>query len=282
MSQGDLSDIFGWLKKPELFAPSTASLWDDEHISKGMLAAHLHPDWDAASRNHQFIGESVDWIIKYSHLSAGQRLLDLGCGPGLYTQQFASQGLNVTGIDLSRRSVSYARKQATQAGLDITYICGDYLEHSFDEQFDLITMIYCDFGVLADDSRDRLLSKVWDLLLPGGLFIFDVWTPRRFDDQLERTWWEQHSSGYWRPHPYLGLMAHYKYPEDHTELDQYVIIDENRNVEVYRCWDRYYTPKSIEQVMLPRGFGNLEFYGDVRGKHYDDRCDTLCLAARKP
>ena len=31
--------------KPELYAPSTGKFWDDEHISKGMLEAHLNPNW---------------------------------------------------------------------------------------------------------------------------------------------------------------------------------------------------------------------------------------------
>ena len=31
--------------KPELYAPSTDKFWDDEHISKGMLEAHLNPNF---------------------------------------------------------------------------------------------------------------------------------------------------------------------------------------------------------------------------------------------
>ena len=38
--------IFG---KPELYAPSTGNFWDDKHISKGMLEAHLDPDINAAT-----------------------------------------------------------------------------------------------------------------------------------------------------------------------------------------------------------------------------------------
>lgn len=41
------------LKRPELWQRSAASLWDDPHISKGMLKAHLDPEIDAASRRHE-------------------------------------------------------------------------------------------------------------------------------------------------------------------------------------------------------------------------------------
>ena len=35
--------------KPPLYSQSTNKFWDDEHISKGMLEAHLNPNWDAAT-----------------------------------------------------------------------------------------------------------------------------------------------------------------------------------------------------------------------------------------
>ena len=58
------SKLLSYLARPELYAPSSAPFWDDEHISKGMLATHLDPEWDAASRNHLFIDKSVEWISR--------------------------------------------------------------------------------------------------------------------------------------------------------------------------------------------------------------------------
>ncbi len=48
--------------KPKLYAPSTKKFWDDEHISKGMLEAHLNPNWDVATRKPEFLDKSVNWI----------------------------------------------------------------------------------------------------------------------------------------------------------------------------------------------------------------------------
>ena len=53
--------------KPKIYEPSTSKFWDDEHISKGMLEAHLNPEWDAATRNHQFITKSVEWIASIAN-----------------------------------------------------------------------------------------------------------------------------------------------------------------------------------------------------------------------
>jgi len=42
-----IKDLFLLLRKPTLWQRSCEPFWDDEHISKGMLEAHLNPDWDA-------------------------------------------------------------------------------------------------------------------------------------------------------------------------------------------------------------------------------------------
>jgi 2-polyprenyl-3-methyl-5-hydroxy-6-metoxy-1,4-benzoquinol methylase len=91
-----------------------------------MLKAHLDPTWDAASRNHAFIAKSVDWITQIAPPMQYMKLLDLGCGPGLYAERFNTKGYEVTGIDYSHRSLDYARNSALQNGSDITYIYQDY------------------------------------------------------------------------------------------------------------------------------------------------------------
>ena len=68
-------------ERPLPYTQSTAPFWDDEHISKGMLAAHLNPDVEAATRNLDFIRKSVDWISGIRYSLDENKLLDLGCGP---------------------------------------------------------------------------------------------------------------------------------------------------------------------------------------------------------
>ncbi len=46
--------------RPRLFDKGTAILWDDDHISKNMLKAHLDPDTDAASRKYAIIDSTLD------------------------------------------------------------------------------------------------------------------------------------------------------------------------------------------------------------------------------
>ena len=77
-----ISKFFALLQKPALWQRSSELFWDDEHISKGMLEAHLNPDWDAASRKHHYIDRSVEWLK--SIIPTGSKILDLGCGLRTY------------------------------------------------------------------------------------------------------------------------------------------------------------------------------------------------------
>ncbi len=127
---------------------SSSVFWDDEHISKHMLEAHLNPNSDGASRRHSFIQQSADWIAEYCNRGNGKGLLDLGCGPGIYSELLADKGFYVTGIDLSKSSIEYAKRQAAERQKDIQYRCQDYRD-----EFDVVILIYCDFGVLSPQSR---------------------------------------------------------------------------------------------------------------------------------
>ena len=50
-------------QRPEpLSVYATPEFWDDPHISAQMLAHHLDPGTSAASRTHEFIDRSVDWL----------------------------------------------------------------------------------------------------------------------------------------------------------------------------------------------------------------------------
>ncbi len=169
--------------KPEAFASSTAPFWNDEHISKNMLAAHLHPDWDAATRKMETVEKTVQYIHSIASKLQGKKILDLGCGPGIYAEKFYELGYNVTGVDISERSINYAIENAKKYNYDIKYILSDYTTLKSKEKYDIILMIFCDYGVLSPDNRKKVLEYVYESLSDNGLFIFDVFTP---NDKLGR------------------------------------------------------------------------------------------------
>src|SRR5262245_855909 len=221
----DLALLDRLVARPRPFAPHGAPFWDDPHIGRSMLAAHLDPDREAASRPHARIDREVDWIARQLDLRPGAAVLDLGCGPGLYCSRLARRGLRVTGIDYSDVAVSYARGQAARDGLAIDYRLADYRTLDLVGAFDVVLLIYYDFGVLVDAERDEVLRRAARALRPGGRFVFDVLTPPVLGRRAgQRTWSLCSDGGFWREDAYLALTASYHYPALDAEVDQIVVL----------------------------------------------------------
>lgn len=269
------NELKKYITKPRLYTPSTNKFWDDEHISKGMLEAHLNPDLEAASRKHEFLDKSVNWISKIALSSQYKLLLDLGCGPGLYAERFKNAGYCVTGMDFSKRSIEYAKEQTLINKSNIEYHYQNYLTINYIEQFDVITLIYCDYAALSFMDRLTLLKKVYQALKPGGKFIFDVFTPvmRKAESHL---WQYSDKGGFLSEKSHICLESVYQYDdEDKTELRQYIIITEDA-VNCYNIWDHFFTRDALLSEIQAIGFSTFEFYGDIAGKEFSQTGETIC------
>jgi SAM-dependent methyltransferase len=273
-------ELIKYAKKPELYALGTDVLWDDEHISKGMLEAHLNPDLDAASRNHKFIDTSVAWIAKISPPSKYKKLLDLGCGPGLYAERFSKAGYDVTGVDFSKRSIDYAKGQSALNNSEIDYQYQNYLTLDYNEQFDVITLIYTDYCVLSKKDRLALLKIVHRSLKPNGKFIFDVSAQSKIASE-GHSWNYHENGGFFSDKPHVHLNALYLYNgENDVELAQHIIISDE-GVKSYHVWHNYFTKEKLLAEIQPLKFNNIELYGDVAGKEYVNDGELICAILTK-
>ena len=268
------------MSKPELYEKGTMELWTDEHISKGMIEAHLNPNFDGATRNHETVRKIVKWIGEVAPAKKYRNLLDLGCGPGIYAEKFYSAGYNVTGVDFSQRSIDYAKNSAHEKNLPVTYFQCDYLSMDFKEEFDLVTLIYCDFGVLSTDDRANLLKKIHAALKPNGLLIFDVFTPHQYVNCEENKNWEYAENGFFSAEPHLYLNALYRYDELNTFCKQHIIMTE-RDIKHINVWEHTFTKDELSQVLSSAGFSVKNFYGNVAGLHYCDSGKEICIIAKK-
>jgi SAM-dependent methyltransferase len=268
-------------ERPPPFAPGVPDFWDDPHISSSMLAAHLDPTRDAASRRPEVIDRSVRWLLDILDLQPGDTLLDLGCGPGLYCERFARAGLGVTGIDVSQRSIDYAIEHAEARRLAVEYIHGDYLNLEYRNAFDAIVLIYGDLCTLAPESRDRLLRAVHAALKQGEMLALDVTTPRHHAHTATLNRWQASDAGFWRPSPHLVLTQGFAYPERDLYLEQYIVVEADGAAAVYRNWFQDYTYATITELLEGHGFHVASVWGDLTGKPYDNTSEWIGVIARK-
>ncbi len=258
-----ISKIISHTVRPALYEKGTAFMWTDEHISKQLLDIHLDPEVNLASRKRTTILKTIDWIMKKMPDDKPLKILDLGCGPGLYTSILAQRGHDVTGVDISKYSIEYAKKEAARQNLNIRYIHSDYLDLDLEaESFDLVILIYTDLGVLFPGDRDQLMRFVFGGLKKRGMFVFDVLRDNELERKVTPVAWEAVEKGFWRNKPYLALSNSFIYEEQKVILYQHTIIDKD-NLEVYRFWTHYFSETDVRKMIQDHGFEISDVSDDV-------------------
>jgi SAM-dependent methyltransferase len=108
-------------------------------------------------------------------VTAGTRVLDLACGPGVHVVPLARHGARVTGVDLSEAMLARARTACERAGVSARLTRADMLEYIEPGAYDLVINMYTSFGYFTDPGDNlTVLRNACTNLAPGGALIIDV------------------------------------------------------------------------------------------------------------
>lgn len=282
MTSNPILSIFDKASKPPLFEPGEPKFWDDPYISNSMLEAHLDQTHNGASRKNVEIEKTIHHLTTASDiLKAGDRVLDLGCGPGLYSNRLSCKGMKLTCIDISPRSIDYARSQAAKEGLNIEYICADFFKIEYEMAFDSVLQFYGEICTYSDEKRDLLLRLIHRALKDDGVFIFDVSTRElRLREGVKNRWYVS-EAGFWRQGRHLILEEGFDYPENNTWLNQYTVIDEDCTVMTYRLWIHDYSLETISEVLKQNGFKIENVWNSLSGEQFREGGDWIAIVAKK-
>ncbi|NPV07905.1 MAG: class I SAM-dependent methyltransferase [Anaerolineae bacterium] len=116
----------------------------------------------------------------YAGTELGQReksLLDVCCGTGQLARYFLERGYRVTGVDLSPAMLKYARENNRDhvASGQARFLRADASSFRLKESFGLAASTYDALNHLPDEEAlAGCFRSVYDALLPGGTFIFDL------------------------------------------------------------------------------------------------------------
>lgn len=274
-----LKTVLQQLEKPALYQPG-APLWTHPHIAGEMLKAHLDPDTDAASYRPALREAICQQLSDAFALRPGSRVVDVGCGPGLYCRKLAEQGVCVTGVEQSDPSLRYAKSICT--GLDAAFLQQSYINPFGVDAFDAAMMISQDYGVLSPEARRQLLQNILKALVPDGYFAMDVATQAAYQARVREpsTAWEMCDGGFWRAEPYLLLHALYAYPQQQALCDLYAVLTEQEET-VYRNWQTFFTPQTLREELTAAGFRVEAVWSGLDGQTWKEDSPVLGVLCRK-
>jgi SAM-dependent methyltransferase len=116
--------------------------------------------------------QEIEFLVGALDLRPGQRVLDVGCGPGRHAYALAERGIEVVGVDISQRFVDIAREGAPPGA---SFVRGDARDLRFDAEFDAaVSLCQGAFGLAGGpaaplDADGEVLAVIARALRPGGV-----------------------------------------------------------------------------------------------------------------
>ncbi|MGQ0847559.1 MAG: class I SAM-dependent methyltransferase [Actinomycetota bacterium] len=135
----------------------------------------------------------------------GQRVLDAGCGPGLYAEELVARGAEVVALDHSPKMVDLARRRLGERATVRLHDLIDPFDWLEDESFDAALLALVIHHL---DDRVMVLRELRRVLRPGGRLVVSTHHPTAdwirvggsyfTVEMVEETWNEGWSVRFWR------------------------------------------------------------------------------------
>lgn len=267
---------------PEPWAEGDNIPWDDPEFSERMLAEHLCREHDRASRRPSIIDKHVDWIHRYLLSAKPSRILDVCCGPGLYTSRLADAGHECVGIDYSPASIAYAKREAEKRKLRCEYTFRDVRTVDFGDGFDLVMLTYGELNVFRPADALKILKKARRALADGGLLLLEPHTYAVVKTIGERpASWYSAETGLFSGRPHICLTESFWDEATETTTVRYFVVDAaSGEVPRYAQTFQAYKDEEYRAVLEKAGFGAVEFYPSFGDPGDEPASDFVVIVAR--
>tara|TARA_B100000767_G_scaffold247624_1_gene248008 strand:+ start:2433 stop:3167 length:735 start_codon:yes stop_codon:yes gene_type:complete len=132
------------------------------------------------NRNHEEARKFINKIIEHLNLKPKSKVLDAGCGKGRHSIEIEKLGHIVTGIDLSKNSIKFA-KQFENSNLN-------FLVHDISKplniEFNLVLNLFTSFGYYEKDKDLEILLSLEKNLDKNGTGVIDFFNIKNVKDNL--------------------------------------------------------------------------------------------------
>jgi len=216
----------------------------------------------------------VSRLIELVDANEDMKVLDLCCGVGRHSIEFAKRGYDVTGVDKTGHYLQDARQRAKEEGADIEFVKDDMRDFKRNEKFDIVINLFTSFGYFEEEEENvKVLENVYESLKTDGKFILDVMgkeiIARIF---IEKDWNEFEGD--------FKLMER-SIEKDWSWLNNRRIKITDEGVKEYNVSHWLYSAKELKDMLKNVGFSSVDVYGGFDGRDYDEEADRLVVVGKK-
>ena len=240
--------------------------WDEPGFSQRMLDEHLSQRHDLASRRTEWIDRQAAWIHQRLLNETPSRILDLGCGPGLYAHRLARLGHEVRGIDFGPASIDYARRHIPE-GASCEFAQADIRHGDFGGPFDLVLLLYGEMNVFAPPEIAGILARARASLAPSGRLVVEAHRPEAVEE-MGRGEPSEYSaeSGLFSDSPHHCRTESRWLPGHQVAIQTFTVTEtETGRVQTYRSTTKSWPDGALAELFVKAGFSPPAPYDDWPG-----------------
>ena len=226
------------------------------------------PRWERAV-------EEVEATLKLMELSPGVPVLDLCCGVGRHSLEFARRGYRVTGVDRNAQFLAEARRRAADEGLEVEFVEEDMRRFCRPESFDGALNYFTSFGYFEDREDDkRVLRNLFESLRPGGKLVMDLLGKEKLARVFQERRWHRCEDG-------TLLLEEAKLADDWGVVGGRWILVKNGERKEFTHRIRLYSAAELKAVLRDVGFDSVRCFGNLELDPYDHTAQRLLVLATK-
>ena len=167
-------------------------------------------------------------------------VLELGCGTGSMTELLAQKGYDMIGIDNSPDMLEIAMEKREESGHDILYLQQDMREFElYGTVRGIVSVCDCMNYILEEEELLQVFRLVNNYLDPGGIFIFDMNTPYKYENLIGDTTIAENREE--------GSFIWENYFDEETRINEYALtlfIQESE--DLYRKYEEFHYQKAYD------------------------------------
>lgn len=279
----NLHDIIARTVPPRPWDEGDNIPWNEPEFSERMLREHLTQTHDLASRRFETIDRQVAWIHERVLKGKPTRVLELGCGPGFYTNRLAKRGHTCMGIDFGPASIRTARERAAAQHIEGTaYHLDDVRTADFGEDYGLVMMNFGQLNVFRREEAADILRRAHDALEPGGIILLE---PQRYETvegagKSGTSWYAVgEEGGLFSDRPHLVLTESFWDEESRAAITRFYVVDaETAEVTRHSLTTEAYTEDEYRAALESAGFTEITFFPSLVGVEVDDPAQAANIA----